>query len=80
MHEKYIKIRQLIRKENIIKIQREKLKIVLTNMAERDIIYLIQKKYERRLIPLDNVKDSTTQYVSGMADNSSHRISLIYKR
>jgi len=43
-------------------------------MAKRDIIYSIQKKYERRLIPLDNVKDSTTQYVSGMANRSSRRL------
>ncbi len=48
-------------------------------MAERDIIYLIQKKYERRLIPLDNVKDSTTQYVSGMANRSSRRLSLNHR-
>lgn len=43
MHEKYIKIRQLIRKEDIIKIQREKLKIVLTNMGPSDIIKSIKK-------------------------------------
>ena len=29
---------------------------------------------------MDNVKETITQYVSGMANESSHRISLIYKR
>ena len=43
MHEKYIKIRQLIRKESIIKIQRKKIKIVLTNMRPSDIIKSIKK-------------------------------------
>ena len=31
---------------------------------------------KRRLNPLDNVIDSTTQYVSGMAEQRSHRIGL----
>lgn len=62
-----------------LSVSAENIEIVLTNMAKRDIIYSIQKKYERRLIPLDNVKDSTTQYVSGMANRSSRRLSLNHR-
>ena len=52
-------------------------KIVLTNMQGSGIINSIQKIIKgRRLNPLDNVKESIIQYVSGMAERSSRRISL----
>ena len=64
----------------IIKLQDENSKIVLTNRQGSGIINSIQKIIKgRRLNPLDNVKNSTTQYVSGMADISSRRLSLNHR-
>ena len=61
----------------IINLYIKKIKIVLTNMQGSGIINSIQKIIKgRRLNPLDNVKNSTTQYVSGMADGSSRREAL----
>ncbi len=49
-------------------------------MQGSGIINSIQKIIKgRRLNPLDNVKNSTTQYVSGMADISSRRLSLNHR-
>lgn len=51
------------------------------HMLVRYMIYRIRMKiYERRLNPLDNsISESKNQYVSGMANDRSHRISLNHR-
>lgn len=62
---------------------------MLTNRARGAIIKSIQKAKriiklteisERRLIPMDMTKETFFQYVSGMADEGSQRLSLGYRK
>lgn len=58
---------------------------ILERISEKPSSYVgeeeqIGNKRKGRLNPLDNVKDSTIQYVSGMAERSSLRISLNHNK
>lgn len=82
LKEKYIKFRQFSHKQYKEKKVEKYIKKVLTN-KEGDAIIITTKRESnllnikgRRLTPMDTVKETIVQYVSGAAEGSSQRISL----
>lgn len=82
LKEKYIKFRQFNCEQYKEQKVKKYIKKVLTNKEANDIIITTKRESNllnikgRRLTPMDTVKETIVQYVSGTADGSSQGISL----